>query len=631
MNSERWRKIEELYFEAQQREVSARPAYLVEACAGDEELRQEVMALLSADGQADDFLDRSQLEASLAPQSAKTLPLPPRRIGRYRVVSRLGAGGMGEVFLGEDTTLKRRVALKLLSAQFTTHPEYIRRFEREARAISALNHPNILTIHEIGRENDLHYLVTEFVEGETLRAVLNRGRLPLGTAHEIAMQIATALAAAHRAGVVHRDIKPENVMVRRDGIVKVLDFGLAKLTPAPGEWTTQSGDSGGSHDQPTQAEAAQAMTVQGMIMGTPRYMSPEQARGETLDARTDVFSFGVMLYEMFANAIPFTGGNAIEIMAAILEREPQPMAIHDPTVPVALQEIVARALNKDRARRYQSFDELLPELKSFRRDLEADAARHAAATVRIPAAPSEIITNGVPWERPRARRFRAVAIGAALVLLLAAAGWFLWTRRQPPPPMTTSEFSELFLSLGRWTTPPAGWAIREGRLHIEAQPQLGFPHAIRYGDFTMTFHLKLDNAGGAAWALRVRDRDNYYLFQLAGPESDRSGQGYFHTWIVRDGQFGAPEKSIPVTTRLTAGGEYTINIDARGNEITHRINSADEPSAEPLGDPLGYFKDDFNVFPAGAVGFRTVGAERFSIAELYVQPLDQRLEMKPSP
>ncbi|MBL7650159.1 MAG: serine/threonine protein kinase, partial [Candidatus Hydrogenedentes bacterium] len=247
--------------------------------------------------------------------------------GQYAVTAPLGKGGMGEVYLAEDARLKRKVALKLLPAEFTQNSERLRRFEQEAQATSALNHPNIITIHEIGAHNGTHYIATEFIAGRTLRDHL-RQPLPLDESLNIALQMANALAAAHDAGIIHRDIKPENVMVRSDGIVKVLDFGLAKLTERHGD--VAMGRQGEEADtwlaeSSRPPVAASHSTTPGTVMGTASYMSPEQARGEKVDARSDLFSLGIVLYEMIAGRQPFSGVNMLDVIGAILHQEPAPL------------------------------------------------------------------------------------------------------------------------------------------------------------------------------------------------------------------------------------------------------------------------------------------------------------------
>src|SRR5690349_10781198 len=277
---------------------------------------------------------------------------------RYRILDKLGAGGMGEVYLAEDTRLHRRVALKFLPTQFTSDATRVRRFEKEARAASALNHPNILTIHEIGEAEGAHFIATEFVEGATLRRRMTLGPMSVMESLEVATQVAAALQAAHTIGVIHRDIKPENLMLRHDGYVKVLDFGLAKFMES------KSADESEPTEQMTQTEP-------GLAMGTTPYMSPEQTRGLKVDARTDIWSLGVVLYEMVTGHLPFPGETRSDVMAAILKSEPTPLATHAPHAPAELQRIVTRMLTKDGNERYQSAADLLVDLKALKRAQEA--------------------------------------------------------------------------------------------------------------------------------------------------------------------------------------------------------------------------------------------------------------------
>src|SRR5215471_14141322 len=299
MEPERWRQIESLYYAALERDATERAAFLIEACAGDEELRRQMESLLEAHEQAEGFLDLPALEITareIAEDQAQTMS--GRMISHYQVLSLLGAGGMGEVYLAEDTRLGRKVALKLLPQKFTQDRERALRFQQEARAASALNHPNILTIYEIGEFEGRHFIATEFIDGQTLRMLMN-AQIKLRAALDVATQVASALAAAHEAGIVHRDIKPENVMARRDGYVKVLDFGLAKLTErfSPGQTAS---DSDASSEELVHTDP-------GKLMGTARYMSPEQIRGLEADGRSDVFSLGIVLYEMLTGRAPFDG------------------------------------------------------------------------------------------------------------------------------------------------------------------------------------------------------------------------------------------------------------------------------------------------------------------------------------
>ncbi len=299
-------------------------------------------------------------------------PLAPETLlAHYRILSPLGAGGMGEVYLAEDTRLGRRVALKILPAEFTKHPERIARFEQEARAASALNHPNIITVFDIGRHAGLHFIAFEYVEGETLRQRLTGRALALKEAVDIACQITTALQAAHDAGITHRDIKPENVMLRPDGYVKVLDFGLAKLRDEGGRLRDESAEQDTLHPSSFRLHP---LTNPGMVMGTVRYMSPEQARGQQVDARSDIFSLGVLLYEMLARRLPFEGATASDVIAAILRAEPEPLARAVANLPAELEWSVAKALRKDRAERYQAIKGLGSDLRQIKTRLEVEAA-----------------------------------------------------------------------------------------------------------------------------------------------------------------------------------------------------------------------------------------------------------------
>ncbi|MFN2493706.1 MAG: protein kinase, partial [Pyrinomonadaceae bacterium] len=294
-------------------------------------------------------------------------------LGRYEVRSLIGVGGMGEVYLAQDTQLRRPVALKLLPANFTQDEDRLRRFEQEAYATSGLNHPNILTIYEIGHTGTSRFIAMEYVDGETLRQHMSRvpssagegqppvGGLKLSEVLDIAIQIASALAASQLAGIAHRDIKPENVMLRRDGYVKVLDFGLAKLTERPATTDTEA---------PTRA---MVNTSPGAVMGTVKYMSPEQARGPAVDARTDIWSLGVLLYEMLTGRMPFEGPTPSHVIVSILEKDPPPLSRFFTEVPEALEWIVTKALTKDRDDRYQTAREMLTDLRRLKQRLDASA------------------------------------------------------------------------------------------------------------------------------------------------------------------------------------------------------------------------------------------------------------------
>jgi Tol biopolymer transport system component len=311
--------------------------------------------------------------------------MPPAVISHYRILEKLGAGGMGEVYLAEDTALGRRVALKILPDEHTRDPERLARFQREAKAASALNHPNILTIHEVGEADGRHFISTELVEGQTLGALLrSRGTLAVGETLNVASQIASALAAAHGAGIVHRDLKPENLMLRDDGWVKVLDFGLAKLTESEVSPEAESG---------ALTAPLRARTETGVVLGTAQYMSPEQAAGRKVDARSDIFSLGSVLYEMVTGKRAFARGTVMETVSAIIEREPEPLPAR---VPPELSKLILRCLRKEPERRFQTMADLKVALEDLRE--ESAAPRRS-------------------W------RVAAVLLGGLVVLLAAAAVW----------------------------------------------------------------------------------------------------------------------------------------------------------------------------------------------------------------
>jgi TolB-like protein len=431
---EQFLRAGELYHAALELAPAARQDFLVEACAGEEELRREVESLLQARAEADGFVAGKVVGLSAETSDhQQNLSLLGQSIGHYQVLSLLGAGGMGQVYLAQDARLGRKVALKLLPPAFTHNQERLRRFEREARLVSALNHPNILTIYEVGLTSETPFIASEFVDGQTLRARLRGERLTLSESLDLASQISTALAAAHEAGIVHRDIKPENVMLRRDGGVKVLDFGLAKLTEPQNS----------AEVNPAAAALEKVTTEGGRVLGTPQYMSPEQARGQEADARSDIFSLGVVLYEMLSGQPPFDGLNAIEVMGAILNREPAPLKQHAATLPDELQSIVSKALRKKREERYQTTRDLLNELKDLKEELAftaklgraGRAGKDAAATFSAEAVPTAAGTalptiSSAKLVFGKFKRHKLATLIALLVLVAAATGVALYWQTQ---------------------------------------------------------------------------------------------------------------------------------------------------------------------------------------------------------
>lgn len=428
MSSEHWQQLKQIFNAAISIAPNERAQFLDERCGGDENLRREVETLLKADVE-------SFMETPLIGKLAEAIIKNPSslaagtRIGHYKILELLGAGGMGEVYLAEDRLLGRRIALKILLPESQADRERVSRFLQEARAASALNHPNILTVHEVGESNGVRFIAAEFIEGETLRERMGRERLSFNECLDVALQTAAALAAAHRNGIVHRDIKPENIMLRRDdGLVKVLDFGLAKLSE--------------ESKTPTDTEAetrAMLKTKPGVVMGTVAYMSPEQIRGKETDARTDIWSLGVVLYELLTGRAPFEGETTSDIIAAILQTEPLLLSKFLPNAPAELQRIVRKTLQKNANERYQNAKDLQIDLSNLRREVEREAEDSVApinATKSITAATNETAAPSKETTHPPAssveyivsgiKRRKSTSIAALLILLSAIGGLGYW-------------------------------------------------------------------------------------------------------------------------------------------------------------------------------------------------------------
>jgi len=376
MDSDKWKKIDDLYHAARELRGEERSAFLT--AAADEEIRREVESLLASDEEAGEFLREPAVEAMAGDLTGDgTTGLSGRLIGNYRIISQLGAGGMGQVYLAEDLRLNRKVALKLLPDRFTDDQERLSRFEQEARAVSSLNHPNIITVYEIGRLGETNYIATEYIEGRTLRQLLRGAEISLPGLMDIAIQVTEALGAAHDAGIVHRDIKPENIMLRPDGYVKVLDFGVAKLMA----------------DRTVESDQERFRTDPGKVVGTVRYMSPEQIRGQRVDGRSDIFSLGIVLYELLAGIAPFEGGSAGETLAAILTHTPDPLRVHFPSIPAELDRIVSRMLRKSAADRYQNTGELLEDLNRLYLELKVEESGQKSRDPAITNLPTEDVAE----------------------------------------------------------------------------------------------------------------------------------------------------------------------------------------------------------------------------------------------
>jgi serine/threonine protein kinase/WD40 repeat protein len=378
MTPERWAQITEIYHSAQELDSARRSNFLEQACAGDASLRREVESLLAADAEAQSFIARPALSDAAALLATEYAPsLIGRNLGHYRVISRIGAGGMGEVYLAEDSKLGRRVALKTLPGEFCGDPHILQRFKIEARAAATLNHPCIATLYSVEEIDDRYFITLEYVAGENLADVISAGETDLDVSLDWFLCLADALAHSHEQGVIHRDIKPGNVMIKTDGVPKILDFGLAQIDRA----------------KDFHSASNLKLTHNGQVFGTPSYMSPEQAEGKAVDHRGDIFSFGVLMYEVITGTRPFKGDSYASIISELLKSEPPPVAEIKPETPLLLTRLIERCLRKSRTERPQSMREICAVLEDAKAAVEAGVSVDSFARRLLPKPES----SSRPW------------------------------------------------------------------------------------------------------------------------------------------------------------------------------------------------------------------------------------------
>jgi eukaryotic-like serine/threonine-protein kinase len=408
MTASKWQKVKAIFNSAVELPPEARSAYLAGTCASDNELRIEVEKLL--DSYRSEFL-----ESASGYETNDTRLTPGTLIGRYEIVRLLGVGGMGEVYLAKDGQLDRKVAVKVLNKKYENQEENIQRFIQEAKAASALNHPNILVIHEIGVTHDSHYIVSEYIDGRTLRDIFNERKLSISETLDIATQIASALSAAHAARIIHRDIKPENIIVRNDGYVKVVDFGLAKLIPLQPSFI-------GLEEETFR----QNKTAQGLILGTVSYMSPEQARGEQVDERTDIFSLGVVIYEMIAGRSPFSSDSLSQTLANLLTEEPAALSGRE-RIPLDLERLVSKMLKKDRDERFRTARDLAAALRDLQdpSPFRAGFAKASSGSLQKQnKTTGDLAVSQNKTAFSGSRRWSAITLLAIISLTAVGLGWY---------------------------------------------------------------------------------------------------------------------------------------------------------------------------------------------------------------
>ena len=525
---DRWQRIKEIFYSAQDRPPGERSDFLNQVCADDVSMREEIEALLTADAGNENFLTSPAYEfAAEILVSEQNEFVAGQTVGRYEILCPLGAGGMGQIYLARDAQLGRNIALKLIAQGFATDSSRVLRFEQEARAASALNHPNVCVIHEIGiTDTGRHFIAMEHIQGVTLRDHLARGPLKLLDALQVAIQVGAALASAHAVGIVHRDIKPENIMLRPDGYVKVVDFGLAKLTELLPE--QQRGDE----------VQTLVLTEPRTLMGTVKYMSPEQLRERTIDERTDIWSLGVVLYELVTGSTPFDATARNDSVAMILAAEPAQLTFPE-EVPLRYQEIVRKALEKDCDKRYQTITRLTSDLRSLKRDVERNSEGdltpiplgHSADWIPRPRFGSTIFThlksqailtadtlfNEIRTHK-RAAIFGSTTI-AVVAMLLFLPAIIQWIKKPPDPPIETNRGPNM-RTLTNSGTSVCSAISSDGRLVAYAEEQNGDQQLVVTNIVTRDLSIVVPPDDVRYLGITFSRDNNYLYFTVKKEEND---------------------------------------------------------------------------------------------------------------
>jgi len=589
MKSDQWQKIEQIFHAALQCKPEDRDNFLKETCAEDSGVYADVQALLASYEKDDEFFEDSASALAAEMFSDRV----GETIGPYEVLSELGSGAMGVVYLAQDVRLGRKIALKLLPSQFTNDKDRLRRFQQEARAASALNHPNILTVHEVEQRSGLHYIATEFVDGVTLRQHMNTRRMSLDEVLNITIQVASALQAAHAAGIAHRDIKPENIMIRSDGYIKVLDFGLAKLAEKD-------------------MSPATAETNPGVVMGTPRYMSPEQARGLHIDLRTDIFSLGTVIYEMVTGTAPFEGDTTSDIIAALIKDDPERMCSKVPELPVEFEQVVNKALAKDPDQRYQTVAAFLSELQHLKDEIKLNALVQTGANssrTSLKESKQTIRTRGITSSDPQQQKTEPLTKQtgirwtiAALVLLFVAAVVTLVSLNRHKTNSNTKITTAAGLLTNRDGFISAARFAPDGKRIIYSAGFEGKPVELFYGSIEGS---ESRSAGIESAALKSVSRSGKIAvllnFELSWAD------GYNGTLAILPAQGGKPEPGIEgvndaafapndsIAIVRSVGGEQQLEYPA-GNVLYKSPGWMSYPRFSPKGDKIAFFEHPLGDF-----------------------------------
>jgi len=571
MDPDLWKQVDALFEQALDQPPDKRESFVAGACKGNTALRDEVLSLVKAQSRAAEFMEGSAMSVAvgaLAQDLTTTASLIGKQLSTYKIEKLLGAGGMGEVYLARDTKLDRAVALKILPMHFLGDGDRLERFRREARALSSLNHPNLITIYEVGDADGLQFIATEFVEGQTLSSL--RDKLTLKELLSIVAQVAEALAAAHRSGVVHRDIKPDNVMVRTDGYVKVLDFGLVKLTEV------------------SSTGVDVANTQLGVAMGTLSYMSPEQAAGEVIDHRTDIWSLGVVLYELATGQRPFIGETRQATVNSILSSEPEPPAAIDPSLPAELDLILTKALEKDRELRYQTASDLRADIRRLLRSIDSSPTASGRRAVGVRAMPFV-----------RSRWFWPIVVAAAIAIAIPIA-WVLLKSKPSAPDwsraaqvqLTTQPGTEFFPSLSS-----------DGKTFVYASNENGnldlFEQRVGGKNVTpLTPNTPSDETqpayspNGELIAFRsTREPAGVYTMQAKGENVRLVAAGCHHPSWSPDGKeivCSTRGQNAPATRNSTPSELWIVDV-ATGAKRVLSQNDAMQPSWSPSGARIAFW------------------------------------------